>query len=57
MTNPHPLLANVAWHSLSGAQAHVGVGGAHARRYAPGYSAIMGFADPSQADFAALQAH
>lgn len=53
----HPLLANVAWHSLTGAQAHAGVGGAHARRYAPGYSAIMGFADPSQADFAALQAH
>lgn len=57
MTTPHPLLANVAWHSLVGAQAHLAVGGAQARRYAPGYSAIMGFADPLQADFSALQAH
>lgn len=57
MTNAHPLLSNVAWHALSGAQAHVAVGGPKARRYAPGFSAIMGFADPAQPDFEALRAH
>ena len=57
MTTPHPLLANVSWHSLFGAHAHVAVGGKRALRYAPGYSAIMGFADPLQADFSALESH
>lgn len=57
MTSPHPLLPNAAWHSLSGAQAHVAVGGPRGRRYGPGFSAIMGFADPSQPDFEVLRAH
>ena len=57
MTNLHPLLANVSWHSLTGAHAHLAVGGARALRYAPGYSPIMGFADPSRADFTGLAAH
>ena len=57
MTTLHPLLANVSWHSLVGAHAQLAVGGGRALRYAPGYSAIMGFADPLQANFSALEPH
>ena len=48
------LLDNIAWHSLSGAQAHRATGTATARRYAPGFSAIIAFANAAQPDFAAL---
>lgn len=57
MTTLHPLLANVSWHSLVGAHAQLAVGGGRALRYAPGYSAIMAFADPLQANFSALEPH
>ncbi|WP_342129552.1 GNAT family N-acetyltransferase [Hydrogenophaga sp. OTU3427] len=53
----HTLLDNVFWHALSGPQAHCAVGSATARRFAPGFSPIVGFADPAQPDFAALAPH
>jgi GNAT superfamily N-acetyltransferase len=48
------LLDNIVWHSLSGAQAHFAVGEGATRRYAPGFSPILGFADVTQPDFAAI---
>ncbi|MBA5636576.1 GNAT family N-acetyltransferase [Duganella sp. LX20W] len=47
-------LDNVFWHALSGPQAHLATGAGAARRYAPGFSPIIGFAIPEQPDFAAL---
>jgi len=51
MTHP---LDNIAWHALSGAQAHFAVGAGAVRRYAPGFSPIVGFADPQRPDFDAM---
>lgn len=51
------LLDNVIWHALSGRQAKFSTGGDTARRYAPGFSPILGFADPQAPDFAALTPH
>jgi len=48
------LLDNIIWHSLAGAQAKFSSGTATARRYARGFSAIIGFADPENPDFDAL---
>ncbi|MDR7133150.1 ribosomal protein S18 acetylase RimI-like enzyme [Lysobacter niastensis] len=48
------LLDNIFWHALSGPQAHFAVGTGMARRYAPGFSPIVGFANPGQPDFDAL---
>ena len=47
----HPL-ENAFWHSLTGAQAHFALGNGRARRYAPGFSPILGFAEPNDPDFA-----
>lgn len=47
-------LDNIFWHALSGPQAHLATGAGAARRFAPGFSPIIGFADPEQPDFAAL---
>ena len=48
------LLDNIFWHALSGAQARFAAGTAQARRYAPGFSPIVGFADAQRPDFDAL---
>lgn len=48
------LLANIVWHSLTGPQARFSSGTSTARRYARGFSAIMGFADPDNPDFDAI---
>jgi ribosomal protein S18 acetylase RimI-like enzyme len=48
------LLDNIFWNALSGPQAHFSEGTATARRFARGFSPILGFADPLQPDFAAL---
>ena len=48
------LLANIAWHTLAGPHAIYATGTAEARRYAPGFSPILGFADVARPDFAAL---
>ena len=50
-----PLLDNMAWHSLVGPQAGCAAGRDGARRYAPGFSPILGFADLQRPDFAALR--
>ncbi len=51
------LLDNIAWHTLAGAHAMYSTGTDHARRYAPGFSPIVGFADGERPDFAALRPH
>lgn len=48
------LLANIAWHTLAGPHAIYATGTAEARRYAPGFSPILGFADVARPDFAGL---
>ena len=49
------LLDDVIWHSLTGPQAAVSTGTDRVRRYAPGFSPIIGFADLERPDFAALE--
>ena len=51
----NPLLDNIFWHALSGPQAIFAVGAGMARRYAPGFSPIAGFADPHRPDLDALR--
>jgi ribosomal protein S18 acetylase RimI-like enzyme len=51
------LLDNIVWHTLTGPQAHVAAGSGGARRYAPGFSPIVAFADNERPDFAALAVH
>jgi ribosomal protein S18 acetylase RimI-like enzyme len=48
------LLENIFWHCLSGPHAHFAAGTGDARRYAPGFSPIVGFPDPERPNFAAL---
>ena len=48
------LLENIFWHSLVGPHALYSSGTATARRYVPGFSPFIGFADNEQPDFAAL---
>ena len=50
------LLDNIFWHALSGPQARFAVGNESARRYAPGFSAIVAFADQLRPDLPALAA-
>jgi len=54
MTTTKPLLENIFWHALAGAHAKYAAGTADARRYARGFSPIVGFADPERPNFAAL---
>jgi ribosomal protein S18 acetylase RimI-like enzyme len=51
------LLDNIAWHTLVGPHAKFSAGTDTARRYASGFSPIVGFVDPQRPDFAALAAH
>jgi GNAT superfamily N-acetyltransferase len=51
---PIALLDNIFWHCLSGPHAPFSAGTGTARRYAKGFSPILGFADPQAPDFAAL---
>lgn len=53
----HPLLLNIAWHTLAGPHQRFSAGTSHARRYANGFSPIVGFADPQQPDLDALRPH
>ena len=50
-----PLLDNITWHTLSGPHERFSAGTSTARRYASGFSPIVGFADPRAPDFAALR--
>jgi len=45
------LLDNIVWHSLAGAHAKYSLGTGTARRYAPGFSPMLGFAAAEQPDF------
>jgi ribosomal protein S18 acetylase RimI-like enzyme len=49
-----PILDNIFWHSLSGAHACYAVGAGKARRYAQGFSPILGFEDAVHPDFNVL---
>lgn len=48
------LLDNIVWNALSGPHAKFSTGNAHARRYALGFSPIVGFPDPMQPKWSAL---
>jgi ribosomal protein S18 acetylase RimI-like enzyme len=49
------LLDNIFWNALTGPQAKFATGAGQARRYAPGFSPILGFADLRNPDFASLE--
>jgi len=49
------ILDDIFWKALTGPQAHFASGTGAARRYAPGFSTILGFADRDPPDFAAIQ--
>jgi len=51
------LLDNIFWHSLTGAQAGFATGDGDARRYAKGFSPILGFADTKHPDFDAIASY
>lgn len=51
----NPLLANILWHALCGPHASFSVGTGDVRRYAPGFSPIVGFADPANPHLDALR--
>jgi len=51
----HPHLQNAVWRSLSGPQSRFATGTGNARRYAPGFSPIVGFAEPARPDLDALR--
>lgn len=48
------LLDRITWHALSGPHARFSTGSDDARRYASGFSPIVGFADAEHPNFAAL---
>lgn len=48
------LLDNIMWNCLSGPHAHLAVGEGAVRRYAPGFSPIIGCEDPERPDFETL---
>jgi len=50
----HPL-DNIFWNCLNGPHRRLATGTDRARRYAPGFSPIVGFPDPHAPDFAALR--
>jgi ribosomal protein S18 acetylase RimI-like enzyme len=49
------LLDNIMWNCMSGPHAHFAVGAGDVRRYAPGFSPIIGSRDPRRPDFATLE--
>lgn len=51
----YPLLDNIMWSCLSGPHARFAAGDGPVRRYARGFSPIVGCADPQRPDFAALE--
>jgi GNAT superfamily N-acetyltransferase len=51
------LLDNIMWNCLAGPQARFATGSGAVRRYAPGFSPIIGCQDPENPDFAELANH
>ncbi len=50
-----PLLDNIMWNCLSGPHARFAIGEGAVRRYAPGFSPIVGCEDPDHPAFATLE--
>jgi hypothetical protein len=50
----NPLLDNIAWHTLAGPHAKYATGTDRIRRYAAGFSPIVGFADLERPDLDGL---
>jgi ribosomal protein S18 acetylase RimI-like enzyme len=50
------MLDNVTWHALAGPHEPYAAGNDRTRRYVAGFAPIVGFADPQQPDFTALEA-
>ncbi len=50
-----PLLDNIMWYCLSGPHATYAAGEGAIRRYAPGFSPIVGCEDPDRPDFGTLE--
>jgi ribosomal protein S18 acetylase RimI-like enzyme len=50
----HPPLDNIMWNCLTGPHTKFAAGAGEVRRYAPGFSPILGFADPQRPDFPML---
>jgi len=50
-------LDNIMWHSLCGPHAALSRGSGGARRYAPGFPAMLGFANPQQPDWEGVVDH
>jgi GNAT superfamily N-acetyltransferase len=48
------LFDNIVWHALTGAHSKHSIGSPEIRRYAPGFSPIIGFAYPDRVDLAPL---
>lgn len=48
------LLDNLVWNALAGSQKRFATGAGGVRRYAPGYSPLVGFADPEHASLDSL---
>ena len=51
------LLDNIMWNCLSGPHAHFATGAGAVRRYAPGFSPIVGCREPQNPDFHELAKH
>ena len=51
---PTALLANITWHTLTGPHARFAAGEGPVRRYASGFSPIIGCAEPQRPDFETL---
>jgi hypothetical protein len=51
------VLANIVWHTLAGPHAAYSSGTATARRYAAGFTPIIGFADNGNPDLAGQRVH
>src|SRR5690349_20534813 len=52
---PVDLLDNIMWNCMSGPHARFAVGAGDVRRYAPGFSPIIGCRNPEQPDFRTLE--
>jgi ribosomal protein S18 acetylase RimI-like enzyme len=53
----HPLLDNILWHSFTGSLAPFTTGTSRARRFSPGFPAILGFPDLHNPAFTDLTPH
>ena len=51
------VLDNVFWHALTKDQSHLSSGNEQARRYAKGFSPLLGFPDLDRPDFSAIAPH